>query len=316
MAARQRAGREQLGPHPQLGGHDGALVDEVVLVHRARVPLVEHERRGAALLHRQLGDAQVLAGDPVGRVADDERDVGALDRPLRAQRRVVLDGVLDLGLAAQAGGVDEDQLAPVDLHRQVDRVARGARDVGDDHALRARDAVDERRLADVRAPDHGEADDVLLLGGDLLLGGQHVDERVEQVAGAQALRGRHGDRVAQAQRVELVGEREVADGVDLVRGDQHRPAAPAAQQVAELLVARAPPGARVDHQHRGDGVGERGLRLLADRAGDRVGVQEVHAAGVDERERAPVPLAVELVAVAGDARRARARPRRASPSAG
>ena len=87
----------------------------------------------------------------------------------------------------------------------------------------------------------------------------------------------------------------------------------AAQQVGDLLVARAHAGAGVDDEHRDLRVGERGLRLLADRAGDRVEVALVHAAGVDEREAPPVPLGGDLVAVARHARalvhdgRARAR---------
>ena len=81
----------------------------------------------------------------------------------------------------------------------------------------------------------------------------------------------------------------------------------AAQEVGDLLVAGAHAGARVDDEHRGLRVGERGPRLVADRARDRVGVARVHAAGVDEREAAPVPLACDLLAVARDARRARAR---------
>jgi hypothetical protein len=113
-------------------------VGEVLLGEVVLVPLVEDERGGAALLHRQLGDAQVLRGDAVGRVADDERHVGALHRPLGAQGREVLHGLLDLGLAAHPGGVHEDELVPVDLEGQVDRVAGGARHLGDDDALRAR----------------------------------------------------------------------------------------------------------------------------------------------------------------------------------
>ena len=74
----------------------------------------------------------------------------------------------------------------------------------------------------------------------------------------------------------------------------------APQQVGDLVLARARAGARVDDQQRHVGVGEPGLRLLADRAGERVLVGEVDAAGVDQRERAPVPLAVELLAVARD----------------
>ena len=55
------------------------------------VPLVQHQQGRAAGLHRQLGDPQVLGGDALGGVADDDRDVGALDRPFGAQLGVVVD---------------------------------------------------------------------------------------------------------------------------------------------------------------------------------------------------------------------------------
>src|SRR4051812_31189324 len=145
VAPGEGARGQHLRAQAQLRGDAGALVVEVGLVHRRDVPLVEHEGGGRPLLHRQLGDAQVLARDAVGRVADDERDVGALDRALRAQGRVVLDRVLDLRLAAQPGGVDEDHAPAVDLERQVDRVARRAGDVGDDHPLGAEQAGYEGR---------------------------------------------------------------------------------------------------------------------------------------------------------------------------
>ena len=205
VASGQRAGGQQLRSQAQLLGHPRALVVEVGLVERGDVPLVEHQRGGAALVHGQLRDPQVLAGDALVRVADDEHDVGALDRALRAQRRVVLDGVGDLGLAAQAGGVDDHELAPVDLQRKIDRVARGAGDLGDDHALVAQQAVDERGLADVRAPDDRQADGVVLLLGQVALVGQRVGHAVEQVADVQPLGGRHRERVTQAERVEVGG---------------------------------------------------------------------------------------------------------------
>ena len=150
-------------------------------------------------------------------------DVGALDRPLRAQRRVVLDGVRDLGLAAQPGGVDEDDPAAVDLEREVDRVAGRAGHLADDHALLAQQPVDERRLADVGAPDDGQADRVVVLLGDLLLRrGQALHDRVEQVARAEPLHGGDRHRVAQAQPVEVGGQRDVLGRVDLVGGHERR----------------------------------------------------------------------------------------------
>ena len=86
----------------------------------------------------------------------------------------------------------------------------------------------------------------------------------------------------------------------------------AAQQVGHLLVAGAHAGARVDDQHRDLRVGERRARLLRIEPRQLVAVLEVDAAGVDQREAAPVPLARELLAVARDARAARARPPRAT----
>ena len=66
------------------------------------------------------------------------------------------------------------------------------------------------------------------------------------------------------------------------------------------MLAGSRAGARVDDEQRDLRVGEPRLRLLANRAGERVLVGEVDASGVDQRERAPVPLALELLAVARD----------------
>ena len=96
-------------------------------------------------------------------------------------------------------------------------------------------------------------------------------------------------RLAEPEAVEVVGERDVARLVDLVGGDDDgQPAA--AQDVRDLLVAGAHARARVDDEQRDLGVGERLARLVLDRDGQRVLVAEVDAAGVDQREAAPVPV--------------------------
>ena len=92
-----------------------------------------------------------------------------------------------------------------------------------------------------------------------------------------------GDRLAEPEPVELGGERHVGDAVDLVRGDDHRQRR-APQQVRQLLVARAHAGARVDDEHGDVALRRARARLLADRAGERVAVLEVDAAGVDQLE--------------------------------
>ena len=132
----------------------------------------------------------------------------ALGRLLGAQARVVLDRLLDLRGAPDAGGVDEDQLATLDLDRRVDRVAGGAGDFGDDHAVVAEEGVDQGRLADIRPADHREPDDVLFVCPAFVVGGQQFDETVEQVAGAEALGGGDAHRLAEPEAVEVVRERD------------------------------------------------------------------------------------------------------------
>ena len=116
-------------------------------------------------LHRQVGDSQVLGGEALGGVHDDDRDVRPLRGALRADLRVELDGAGDPRALAKARGVHQEHRAVADLKLGVDRVARRAGDVGDDHPVRAQEAVDERGLADVRAADQRQARAVGLVLG-------------------------------------------------------------------------------------------------------------------------------------------------------
>ena len=132
--------------------------------------------------------------------------------------------------------------------------------------------------------------------------GQQLDEAVEQVAGAEPLRGGDGHRLAQPEAVEVVDEREVARRCRSC----WRPARPAGRRGAACRPPprrrRACPALRVDHEQRDVGVGQRLAHLVPDRDGERVGVLEVDAAGVDQRERPAVPVGRELLAVARDPR--------------
>ena len=134
------------------------LAAHVLDPHRRDVPLREDDQRRAVGLARDVGDGEILVDDALRRVDEDERDVGALRRLERAQLRVVLDALPVAALAAQAGGVDEHERAVAALEHRVDRVARRAGDLRDDHALAAEQLVHEARLADVRAAEDRDAD--------------------------------------------------------------------------------------------------------------------------------------------------------------
>ena len=233
----ERRDRQDLRAQADLVVDPRALVVEVGLFHRGDVPLVEDQRGRAARLHRQLGDPQVLRGDAVVGVADDQRDVGALHRPLRAQ-----------------GGVVLDRLRRPWLWRRMPAVSttitrRPSTSIGRSIASRV---VPATSLTITRSDFRN-----LLTSEDLPTFGRPISARriVSSSSGSKSpsgssaitrssrspvpepLRGADGHRLAETQAVELGRRRHVLDRVDLVGHDDHR-LVPAAQQVGELLVAR------------------------------------------------------------------------------
>ena len=99
------------------------------------------------------------------------------------------------------------------------------------------------------------------------------------------------------ERVRLLG-----GVVDLVRQDEHG-LVREAEDLRDLLVARRRADARVDDEEHEVGLLDRLARLVCDRAGDLGVVGDVDPARVDHEEAAAVPLDLELLAVARDARR-------------
>ena len=150
------------------------------------------------------------------------------------------------------------------------------------------------------------------LAGELLrrLGRQRPHDRVEQVAGPAAVRGRDRVRLLPAERVELHALELALLVVGLVDGDEDRRGG-AAQQLGRLGVGRRQARDRVDHEDDDVGLGDREAGLLLDAGLDRVVRVDLEAAGVDEHEPPAVPLGVAVQAVAGrpravlDDRRAR-----------
>ena len=136
--------------------------------------------------------------------------------------RVVLDPLPLLAATAQARRVDEHERRVAALQHRVDRVARRARDLRDDHPLAADEPVEERRLAHVRAAEDRDAD---RLGPDrdLARARQARDDLVEQVAGAVTVEPRERPRVAEAEPVEDRRVAVAARVVDLVGEHDHRP---------------------------------------------------------------------------------------------
>jgi hypothetical protein len=265
----------------------------------ADVPLREHDEGRVVRLARDVCDREILVDQPLARVDEDERDVGTLGGVERAQLGVVLDALTLSPLAAQAGGVDEDERRLAAPEHGVDRVPRRAGHLGDDHALLSENRVQQARLADVRSAENRDPDRLL---ADLGWAGawEASHDGVEQVACAVAVQRGKRDRVAEAEAVELERRRLPGRVVDLVREQKHR-LVRLPEDLGDLLVAGRDPDLRVDDEEDEIGLLHGRARLVGDRAGDRRGVGDVDSAGVDQPELGAGPLTDELLAVPGDA---------------
>ena len=123
-----------------------------------------------------------------------------------------------------------------------------------------------------------------------------------------------GNGLAQAEAQQLPDLALAAGVVDLVGHEQDR-LARAAEQLGDLGVLLGDAGDDVDHEQHDVGVGDGPLGLAADLVVE-VAARGQPAAGVDEAERAAQPVGVDVLAVAGDARAAPRRWRRAGRRCG
>ncbi len=119
---------------------------------------------------------------------------------------------------------------------------------------------------------------------------EQLDDPVEQVAAGEPVGGGDGDRVAEAELVELGGQVLVAGAVDFVDDDDDRDVA-AAQRLRQLGVPRSNPRPAVYDQQDGVGLGDADPRLTLDVLGQLGRVGKVDAAGVEQLEGEAVPLA-------------------------
>ncbi len=222
----------------------------------------------------------------------------------RPHDRVVLGAVVHLRPAPHAGRVDEPDRSVFGLDDGVDRVARRARHVVHDCTLVADQAVEERRLADVRATDDRDAGDVgpvLVNSSRGSTSGKSFDELVEQIAGAEAVQRRHREGLAQAERHERPDVAAPRFAVDLVRDQQHR-ALRSPQPLGDARVLFGDADRGVDDEDHRVGLAHGALRLRAHLLVERGSTREPPAR-VDDAELGALPLRVERLAVAGDTRK-------------
>ncbi len=171
-----------------------------------------------------------------------------------------------LARPANARRVDDAELLAVPLQERVDRVARGARHLRDDHPVLAQQPIDERRLARVRAADDRDRGFAGSFGGPAVTRPDRGSARApgsrrsfEQIADAVAVLGADLHDRVEAEPVQLEGSVARATIVHLVDGEDDRHAG-STRGRGDVLVAGNQSFAAVDDHH--DEVGRPATRVV------------------------------------------------------
>ncbi len=243
---------------------------------------------------------QILFDEVFGRVDDDDGDVGRVDRGQRFNDREFLDDVVDLAFASNAGGIDQYKPADVVVERDFDRVARCTRCIEDHLAFFAEPAVDQRRLADVRPPDHRDTHPLFFVRRDRFRRrGQLREHSCLQCGDAAPVRG--GYRYLRKTEAAEFGIRRFGrHAVDLV-DDEHDRTTAAPQLLRDVEVGGRQSGAAVDDKEHEVGFVDRNGCLLRHQTADGRLVEQ--AAGIDQRAVCVAELGDPVPAIAREARR-------------
>ena len=234
-----------------------------------QIPLVRDDDDAAPGAIGFAADRRVLIGRARRRIDDERDDVGVDDGAASRPRR---SPVPPCRRARRAPARRMPAVSTMRNRRRchvssgVDRVARRARHVADEHALFAQQPVDERRLADVRPADDGDGDSRASAARRPALARRSrsrpasssasspepepLDDFVEQFGDARAVLGRDLEHRLEAELKELHRRRLRArlSSVLLMARMTGTPGLP--QLAGDLLVAGHQPFAAVDDEAR------------------------------------------------------------------
>ncbi len=235
-----------------------------------------------------------------GGVDDHEDDIGAADGALGAVEGVELKIVArDLGFFADAGGVDDHEAVAVAVEEDVDGIARGAGDFGNDDARLSGEGVDEGGLAGVAFTDDGDfhfRDGFFFCAFEV----EALDDFGEEFVLALAGGAGDGDGVAEAEGEE-VGSLECEFFAIGFVGDEEDGFVFGAEEFGDDGVERDFAGLDIDDEEDELGFVDAEFDLAFDVAGEVVLVDDAVAAGVSELEDVAVEIDGGGDAVARDA---------------
>ena len=137
--------------------------------------------------------------------------MAAVNRRQSAQSGIFIHGFINFPALHQTSRIDDDIVLAIDAKWGVNRIPRCPGDVADDGPLIAKKAVGQGRLSDIRPTDQAEGNRVFV--DVLVLLREQRNRLIKQIADADAMGSRNGNRGSEAQFIEV---RHVSDFLDVI----------------------------------------------------------------------------------------------------
>lgn len=146
---------EEFASNMFFGFGDAVLVVGTGMVE---IEFVQNDEAGFFLFKDELGDLAVLCGNAFREVDDQHAKIGAADGFFGTDGRENLDRVVAFAARAESSGIDEGEIFSRVRIGEIDRIAGGAGDFGNDGAFVLEDGVDQGGFAGVGFTDDCEFD--------------------------------------------------------------------------------------------------------------------------------------------------------------
>ncbi len=279
-----------------------------VLLHRLavlfhKVPFVDGDDAGLSGLMRTACDLGILLRDALRGINHNHTDIRPLNRHQRAHDAEFFHLFVHARAFANTRRIDQQIASLVAFIHAVHAVARCARDIADNDALFAENLVDERGLADIRLADDRDLDLLALRLVLRLFRREIFIAGIEQIAGAVAVQGGNGERVAQSEVVKFIKFRRLAARPVAFVDREHHRLARTAQHRRDILVRRCHAGVQVGDEHDDIGRLNGNFRLHAHKFQNFIVRSRLDTAGIHDLKGPSAPFGIGIQPVPRDARR-------------
>ena len=276
-------------------------VDRLVIL-LDRIPLVDRDDNSFSALVCDSGNLGILLRDALRRIDHDDADIRPLHRCHRTDDAVALDLFLNLILPSKTCGINKDIFFSVVGNVGINRIARGSRNVGDNHTVLLCQLVNEGGLADIRLTDDRNLRALVLLLV-LRIVREVLDHFIQHISKSQHGCRRDRKRIADAEIVELIHIRhELLKAVHFV-DHKHDRLAGASEHICHLgiRILQSLSDIREENNHVRRRNGN--LRLLSHLRENDISAVRLNTAGIDHRKMIIQPVDVRIDTVSCHSRR-------------